>query len=518
MMSWLTMNACLSVIALAAVALLRRAPARISFYLLVGALVAWCLPLSPWIVRSTSPSLQSLDLIPISTIGPEVGAGSLMTAPAAPGMPFLWLLIGAAAMGVLVLTARVIRSQQQVKVMRTQATPLDSGHWAFLNTEQVPESWIIDGNNALTTGLFKPAIWIGRGCLDSSAARPILTHEWNHAVRRDNLWLFLIELVRHGLWWNPLVWVLAHQARLKLEMSCDEVCEKRFDSGVYLTEIADFFAGNNPRNGLLSSSVASARSTLLKRVRHLVSRKPFGRTHALVLVAAALATSAVLVQAEGLSGSSSVSMLQIEDTGSYRLTLDNAHPGDAIQRLASLGGLHVLAHPDTDRWRLTTVIDGNREQWTQSVRDLLNSSRTGKSYDYIIDNGKLLLAPKSVLTAGNNDWTTNALQMSALAPPPPDTEASRIAVDVAITHGEASFQQSGLVLSEKAWFALSQASIGLNIRPTVLENNQIMLQMRIDDTDSGKVLSSPTLITVAGKKAYLTVGDALRVEVAPSVL
>lgn len=518
MMSWLTMNVCISLIALAAVALLRRAPARISFYLLVGALVSWCLPLSPWIVESSSVSMKSLDVIPISAIAPQVGTAPLVAAPSTPGLSLMWLLIGAGAFGLAAFAARVMKSQRQLRELRAKATPLDPSHWDFLDTQRIPVSWLIEGNNAFTTGLLRPTIWIGQTCLDSTAAKPILTHEWVHAARRDNLWLLLIELVRHGLWWNPLVWVLAHRAKLKLEMSCDEACEQQFDTGVYLKEVAAFFTGNNPRNDLLSTSVGGTKSTLVKRVQHLVSRKPFGRTHGLVLIATTLATAAVLVQAEVNFGPSSVSMLQIEDSGRYRLTLDNAHPGDAIQRLASLGGLHVLAHPDTNSWRVSTVIEGAREQWTQSVRDVLNANRIGRSYDYVVESGKLLLAPKAVLASGDDGWLTNALQMTALAPPPPDTEASRIAIDVAIQHGEASFKQNGLVLSEKAWFALSQASIGLNIRPTVLEDDQVMLQMRIDDTESGKVLSTPTLITAAGKTAMIKVGDFLTVEVSPTTL
>lgn len=515
MMAWLTMNICLSVITLTTVVLLRRAPARLGFYLLVGVLVCWCLPLTPWVIRIGPPTLQNLDLIPI---GAGVETTPLVATPTIASLPFIWLLFGAASIGLTVFAFRVIRSSQQVKPMRAGATPLNPEHWAFLKTERIPETWIIDGNNAFTTGLFKPSIWVGQTCLNSTAAQPILTHEWIHAARRDNLWLFLIELIRHGLWWNPIVWVLAHEARLKLEMSCDEACEQRFDSGVYLKEITSFFTGDGPGSRLTSTSAAGTQSALLKRARHLLTRKPLGRAQGSVLVAAALATATVLVQAEGNPNSSSISSLEIQDNGSYRLTLDNAHPGDAIQRLASLGGYHVLAHPGTNDWQLTAVIEGTRDRWFIGVRELLNSSSFGESYDYAINHGALLLAPKTVLAAGDGSWLTNALQMDVLMPPPNDVEAKRIAVDVEIKHGDASFRQSGLVLSEKAWFALSQASIGLNIRPTVLDDNQIMLQMRIDDTNSGEVLSSPTLITLAGKKAFVNVGDSLSVEVAPSIL
>lgn len=517
MNAWLLMNTCLSLTALGAAFALRRAPARLTFFLLLGALVLWCLPLSPVVLSSGPPAMESLDLIPI---GPAGSTPSILVSDAAPGVPWLWLLLAAGAAGGVVFTLRAVRSVRQARALRPGAQPLVTGAGSFPDADNPPPTWIIQGRQAFTTGVFRPSIWVGQACLDSSAARAILTHEWVHARRRDNAWLWIVELIRHVLWWNPLVWLLAREARLKLEMSCDEACEGYFEPGVYLKNIAAFFAGTNDRHRLVETSMLGGESTLTRRVRHLVSHRPLGPAHLSVLLAALLTSAAVLVQAEGPYGRSSSSSLEVEENGSYRLTLENAHPGEAVQKLASLGRVHVLAHPAVNNWRLTIVLEGTRERWIDGVEYLMTSGKFGATFGYVINEGKLLLAPKTVLATGSSEWLADALELGVLQPPPPDLNSLRVGVDVLMTYRGETFRQTGLVLSEQAWFGLRQATLGLNLRPTVLEDDQVRLDLRIDDTSTGKVLAAPTLITLSGRDAIVEIGgeNPLRVEVSPTIL
>ena len=57
-----------------------------------------------------------------------------------------------------------------------------------------------------------------------------LLHEARHIRHHDNAYLWAITLVENLFWWNPLVRMLAGQARRLQELSCDEACARSFAS------------------------------------------------------------------------------------------------------------------------------------------------------------------------------------------------------------------------------------------------------------------------------------------------
>ncbi len=71
---------------------------------------------------------------------------------------------------------------------------------------------------------FHPQIWIPQGWREQWTAREmrhVLLHELGHANRRDLLIQRLFSIAQCLHWFNPLIWVASHYARLDREMACD---------------------------------------------------------------------------------------------------------------------------------------------------------------------------------------------------------------------------------------------------------------------------------------------------------
>jgi Zn-dependent protease with chaperone function len=90
----------------------------------------------------------------------------------------------------------------------------------------VPEIYIsdIDAPLAFTTGMLYPRIYITNMLLDlltRDEMIAVLGHEWAHILRRDNMWNWLVRLLRDIGWFLPG----SHMAWRSMVASQDEACD-----------------------------------------------------------------------------------------------------------------------------------------------------------------------------------------------------------------------------------------------------------------------------------------------------
>lgn len=86
-------------------------------------------------------------------------------------------------------------------------------------------------------GIFRPVLLLPQGIhahLDREQFQAILTHEWTHVRRRDNLAAAVHMLVEAIFWFHPLVWWIGGRLVEERERACDEaVFSKGHEPEVY---------------------------------------------------------------------------------------------------------------------------------------------------------------------------------------------------------------------------------------------------------------------------------------------
>lgn len=515
MTTWLLMNLCFSVIVLGALPLLRGSPARLSFALTVAALACWCLPLKPQAPRLIPAAIYRADVIPISAPALNTLANDVTDLPAPhQTVPWATLFRWALGVGLLSFALTLGRALTAQRRLIRQSEPFVE--WASAGGTPIH---LVDGNVAMTVGFFRPVLCIGRDWTNQPQLATVLAHERIHAARYDNLWLLGIALVRHLMWFNPLVIVLAAKARTLLEMCCDEAAAKALGSRQYVGDLSTI-ALNQHQAVSMASSILSSGKTSITRIQHLTGDIQMKRKHWAVLLTVTLISAAVLVQAETRTvyQQSSRTSLTIEDSGSMLLELDNAHLGEAFQKIASLGKVHVIAHPGVNQWRVSTTIRGSIDKWRDSI-DALHQADPNfhQSYGYLIDGDQLYLAPQDQLSPEDRNWLDQAYVGRRTG-----TEVgpvfTKILVDINVSVKGEQVQRKNLLLSNENWFGFRQSGLEVSLKPTLLSNDQVHLDVRIDDLAEQTRLASPSLATQFGKMAVIEMGanaNTIKIVVTP---
>ncbi|MDT8399776.1 MAG: M56 family metallopeptidase [Pseudomonadales bacterium] len=246
MMIWLLVNAMLGMLALLFLGLNRDTPHRLRFQVCMLALCGWLLP---WQLLAR--------LLPVTTLLPA-SAGSLalpavladialpdlaaLTQPSASlGITPALVLVAAFAVGFCLFLLTTLRHALLLRTLAASAqahanTEIDvrqeysellgraATHRMHMTAIRIQS--VVPG--ALTTGVFKPVIWVHEDLVGDDALQAVLRHELVHIRQYDNASLCLITCIEKLLWWNPLVMLLAGEARRLLELSCDAACQREF--------------------------------------------------------------------------------------------------------------------------------------------------------------------------------------------------------------------------------------------------------------------------------------------------
>ena len=119
-------------------------------------------------------------------------------------------------------------------------------------------------------GIVRPALLVPCGARGWSRERlrSVMYHELAHVARNDGLALVLTRVATALLWFHPLVWVLAHQARLACEQACDDVVlGDGARASAYAEELLTIARDAGERDPLQGLAPAFAqRSTLERRL------------------------------------------------------------------------------------------------------------------------------------------------------------------------------------------------------------------------------------------------------------
>ncbi|MEM7704827.1 MAG: M56 family metallopeptidase [Pseudomonadota bacterium] len=522
MSSWFALNCAITVVALIAVLLLRNSPARLSFMAAFAALLCWCIPLEPIVISSAPALVAEYDLVALT---PDILLPTSLPMKETPANIWLTAMILTTLAGLVVFLVRFWRSRAIVRRLDTRSRPAQVAELPKQFKGSAKSICVTPGNVAMTTGYLQPRVWVGEDLLVRPEIRSVLAHELTHAKRRDNFWVLVIEAIRHALWWNPLVWRLATTAKTRLEMSCDEACMNAMAGDTYLEDLGRLAQLSTLKGSFTSSAIINGKA-IMSRIQHLSAYPRLRVKHLAVLGSAVALVLSVVIQAEEKQpsplDSSASSSLTIADDGSYELKLENAHYGAAIQMLASLGRLHVLAHPEINQHRITITLVGTTENWMDGVNGLVQATTHFRErFGVKQDGGNLLLAPKDLLLADNRGWLDEALIMGYMKPRPDELSELRISADLIVAVNSEEISRNDLLLMNKNWFGVRQGGYELNVKPTVLETEQILLEFRLSETKSRELVATPSLLTAPGKRALLeleTGESSVRVAVIPSML
>ena len=140
-----------------------------------------------------------------------IGADSLLVAFAT-----LW------AMGTVVVFFRWFRSWRTIHRAARNAVPAGSFRGVpVLNSRDLRDERIEPG----VFGLWRQSILIPEG-MQASLSEPqfqaVLTHEWNHVQRRDNLTAALQMTAEAIFWFYPVVWMIGRRLIEERELACDQ--------------------------------------------------------------------------------------------------------------------------------------------------------------------------------------------------------------------------------------------------------------------------------------------------------
>jgi beta-lactamase regulating signal transducer with metallopeptidase domain len=235
---------------------------------LVLILPAWrmpVLPAAPWIQPAPAPSVIRVPDQPSSTsaatVTPKSGAEPAVSSPAttsavsAPGnasqggkaggsipstpatnrtpLGFIPILATIWSVGALLVLLRLAIGTWRVNQLSREGVRVEDGVWLSLaqrlaNRLGVTRPLILLRGERLavpvTWGIVYPAVLLPQDAdtWTEERRRFVLVHEMAHVKRFDALTQLLAQLALAVFWFDPLVWVAAHQMRMEREHACDD--------------------------------------------------------------------------------------------------------------------------------------------------------------------------------------------------------------------------------------------------------------------------------------------------------
>lgn len=306
MLTWLTVNVVLSLLALVFISLNGTAPHRLRFFAGFTALLAWLVPwpLLPGLlpanmlsfelwrieraVEATSTQFTGVIPVIIATSREPTASGVIVLSVVE--MAFLALTLVGCALFAWKLAAHRL-------LLRRLERRGSDGNWLWARAGLAPACPVgvqRDIAGAFSSGLLKPRIWVHGDLVQSPQLETLLRHELTHIRQHDNWYLFAITFIERVFWWNPLVWYLGRGTRELQELSCDELCQRA--NAAYSAQLAqlmiDAARGPQPRMLALGANIFNNPNPNVKRIQLLQRSYTMTKKH--ILGAAITAASAVL--------------------------------------------------------------------------------------------------------------------------------------------------------------------------------------------------------------------------------
>jgi TonB family protein len=288
-------------LALLACHALRSQPAALRHLILAVSLAAAAavpvfdalLPHWEFAVLSSASARSPSDAVLVSE--PAAATLAAVTAPRAPAVPWVPMLLALWGVGFLTVTTRLFGGLARLVSMTRRCRPVRSALWrshaAALSTQHalLRPAVVLESDERpplLTWGLVQPRIIVPVDAASWPDARvaAVLAHEFAHIARRDWALQIAAELLRAVHWFNPLMWVACRRLRDESEQACDDlVLGRGIDAADYASHLlAVARSGLATDRGWASAPAIANISTLERRVAVMLNasrnRKPPTRT------------------------------------------------------------------------------------------------------------------------------------------------------------------------------------------------------------------------------------------------
>jgi beta-lactamase regulating signal transducer with metallopeptidase domain len=203
-----------------------------------------------------------------------------------PGVPWLAFVVGAWAVGVLLLSVRTAGGLLLTRGLRREAVAVTSVNWQRrmeslsrrLKVKRVVQFCESARAQVTTTlGWLRPMVLVPAGFLlqfPADQIEALLAHELAHIRRLDYLVNIVQTVVETLFFYHPAVWWVSRRIRQERENCCDDIAVAVLgDPVAYAKALSDLdeIAGRNPE-----LAIAASGGSLLLRVKRLIiaDRKP----------------------------------------------------------------------------------------------------------------------------------------------------------------------------------------------------------------------------------------------------
>ena len=164
--------------------------------------------------------------------------------------------------------------------------------------EQCRSNWNQPADVRLSNRITVPMVWgflrpiillpVEADQWQTERLRAVLLHELAHIKRWDWTMLMVTQIMCAVYWFNPLVWFVAHRARIEAEQACDDqVLNAGYQSTDYAQLLLDITRNVKIAKATLRAAVAIARSSKIERRLRTVLAENLNR-HPVTKVAAGI--------------------------------------------------------------------------------------------------------------------------------------------------------------------------------------------------------------------------------------
>jgi TonB family protein len=278
---FLWQGAAIAVVTAAVLATCPRAMAR-TRYLIAGAGLA-AMTMAPLVtlglVWQTAPAMTA-DVPPLAAETAAQSTAAAMSLTPAGLTPWLPTAVGFWAVGVLVLTTRLLLAWARTeRVRRADVHPVGAGLQAAASRladdlgirraiALFESPWI---DTPTVIGWLRPTILLPIGALAGLSVQQVeavLSHELAHIKRHDYLVNVLQNLVETIFFYHPAVWWLSRQIRMEREHCCDDVAVEACGNPVMYARALAALEESRQRQATLA--LAATDGSLVGRVRRLL--------------------------------------------------------------------------------------------------------------------------------------------------------------------------------------------------------------------------------------------------------
>lgn len=204
---------------------------------------------------------------------------------------------------------------------------------------------------AVTTGVFRPEVWIGDGIEEPHQLAVAVNHELSHIAAGDHYFVHALALLERLLWWNPLIWGLGRIARRHLEYACDQRCKRCLGERAYRVGLAEL-ALHQIDVKTVPILALGTQSGVIERMERISRTYTVRPRHALavlpVIAALAMGSSTLASDGQSPAGAFMACNDQLPEGVHYRLEIKydaNTQAGDPTGALSL--SLRDELHPDT---------------------------------------------------------------------------------------------------------------------------------------------------------------------------